>query len=148
MPLEKEKLGRRAIVTEVLLFLLKFGISASPHMRQSVVKCFNLLWSVSPDPLVTIPEIENEIQFRFQHPPEYRTRFRCFPDTQEHFMKLTGMIQIECTKTIALVFEPRTLQHLCKCNIRTLLLKAGNLPRGIKYLGLPYLLESYMNVYI
>ncbi|GFX80067.1 hypothetical protein TNCV_2107141 [Trichonephila clavipes] len=146
MPLEKEKLGRRAIVTEVLLFLLKFGISASPDMRQSVVKCFNLLWSVSPDPFVTVPEIENEIQFRFQHPTECRTQFRCFPETQEHFMRLAGIIQIVCSETIASVFKPRTLQHLCKCNIRILLLKAGNLPWGIKYLGLPTPLQSYLNV--
>ncbi|GFU03832.1 SOCS box domain-containing protein [Nephila pilipes] len=138
--------GRRAVAAEVLLILLKYGISGSSYARRSLIKCFDLMWSASPIPFVSISEIENEIQLRFQHPPEYSIRFRSYPETREHFLKLAKIFETECSEVISSIVEPRSLHHLCKCTIRTSLLQVNNLPHGIKILPLPQSLQSYIDI--
>ncbi|XP_035216553.1 uncharacterized protein LOC118189938 [Stegodyphus dumicola] len=130
----------------VNLFFLNISQSANIQLcsvTQAQRRCFELLWRAIPDPYVKFKEIAasifEEYYFLIQHSVMNSVRY-------EKNRKYLCMYEL-CFKDMATgTKEPRTLKHLCRCRVRKSLKQAWNLPSGLSQLGLPKVLQDYLNL--
>ncbi|GFS43297.1 hypothetical protein TNIN_130481 [Trichonephila inaurata madagascariensis] len=92
-----------------------------------------MLWRSVADAFVTSNEMINSL-WKFSSNPN-------FMDGEP--VMICNMVNRICPRTVS---RPRMLQHLCRCSIRQRLAENYRLPDGIQKLGLPTLMENYIDL--
>ncbi|KAF8792477.1 hypothetical protein HNY73_004067 [Argiope bruennichi] len=106
-------------------------------------ECFRLIWRAIPEAFVKFAEMGLSITAEYFHLAQHGI---LEPVRYEENTKSCIMYEM-CFKDMASgAREPRSLQHLCRCTVRKSLRESWNLPHGIYKLGLPKILELYLNL--
>ncbi|KAF8782919.1 hypothetical protein HNY73_013151 [Argiope bruennichi] len=147
-PLEERNPSRRAILTEILLFLLLIQKEQSGPKFRSLIECFRRVWNINAVPFVTESELMDEIHRRFPYPIRQQSS-RLFPHTAPQFIDLVeNYYKFIKPEDVPEVVHPRSLQQLCKCSIRKILTRSYKMPEGIARLAIPEKLRKFLKIMI
>ncbi|KAG8177317.1 hypothetical protein JTE90_018343 [Oedothorax gibbosus] len=136
-------LGINFLVREVLMFLIirNNRKRSEKNMVARMDKCFLLLWSFTPHPLITPRQLlEENAAIRSELP-----RIAYYENIKRELDRLVDGYR-EMGLNVTDDVMPRDLHHLCKCRIRHCMTRAGNLPQGIYNLPIGKKLQEYLLV--
>lgn len=108
-------------------------------------ECFRLIWRAIPEPYVRRSQLELDISTEYF----YLALHAIFKPFRYSSNVKLGVMYESCFTDMAIgPHEPRSLKHLSRCSIRKRLYERWRLPNGTSQLGLPTLLEKYLNLEI